>query len=932
MTPELYERLKPLFDAALDTPKEQRAEFVDEACRDDPELREHLEALLAAHEESTRPLDAPLVKLRDLYPSKQRSLADGDLVLGRFKIVRLLGFGGMGEVYEAEDRFLRDVHVALKTILPNVAMDPDLQKRFEREVLLAREVTHPNLCPIHTIFHCDDPPPGYLFLTMKLLPGQTLATRLQEPPPMTNEEGLAVLRQTSLGIAAIHAAGIIHRDIKPNNIMVDGSGPDLRLWITDFGLARAYDTESTQSSTSAVAGTLGYIAPEIFLGHPPSQASDLFALGIVLHEVFAGQKPTPVPGTHSYTISPRLTTPKVPALSVRLITGCLQDDPQRRCTAFARTLESIDPKLARNYHSDQSTQFWSRRRFTGAAVAGICAIAGGAWWKWHDIEKITEDVFEPLPDKRYVALLAWPSGDSSAVVSTVLDSIGQRLARAEASVKNLLIIKINDLPDRGASPATPAALVSALGVNLVLAASLHSTLSRVWLNLQVLEAATQRILRTARVSSPPAALSGIADKAAEAAARILGLPSREIAVKDTEELRRVSPEVFRTFSEAEQLANQSNGTGLEAAVAKYQQTVDMDPHFALGYARLSMAYTRQFLVNHEPARLKLAQSNTSLAIRYNPSSAMGLLSQAMVFLYSGKVTDALDYFSRSLKADPGNPETLLYKGQALRNAGQWPEAEQVYRDITVERPNYWPAHNELGWILYRQAKYPQSAEEFDTAATAAPQVALPLANLGSVYMYLGKRAQAIDASQRSIRLSPNEDAYITLGDIAFTEGNYKSSLENYKKAAALNPDSDITWGNIGDCYAMLGDRTNERKSYQKAAELLATSLTANPRNGPGWATLAFYHAKIGESADAQTDIRNAETQGAKDVQSQFMITQALAVLGKKEDALKLLLACMDEGLSPVQVDLALDLKDIRRDPRYISRIAKLQPQTAAKGL
>ena len=931
MTPELYQRLKPLYDDALDAPKEQRAQFVDEACWDDPELRGHLEALLAAHDESTGPLDAPLVHLRDLYSAKRRTLADGELVLGRFKIVRILGSGGMGEVYEAEDRFLHGVHIALKTILPHAAGDPDLQKRFEREVLLAREVTHPNLCPIHTIFHCDDPPPGYLFLTMKLLPGQTLSARLREPPLMTKEEGLAVLRQTSLGIAAIHAAGIIHRDIKPNNIMVDGSGAGLRLWITDFGLARAYETESTVSLIGAVAGTPGYIAPELFLGHPPSQASDLFALGVVLHEVFAGEKPTPVPGTHSYNVSPRLATQKVPALSVRLIAECLQDDPQRRCTAFARTLEVIDPKLAHNYYSSQDTQVRSRRRFVGTAAAGVCAIAGAAWWKWDDIDEIVEDVFEPLPDKRYVALLAWPSGDSPAVVSTVLNSIGQRLARAETFVRNLLIIEINDLPDKAAAPATPAASVSALGANLVLAASLHPTPSRVWLNLQVLEAATQRILRTARVSSPPAALSSIADKASEAAAKMLGLPRRETTVKDTEELEHVSPEVFRIFSEAEQLANQSNGTGLEAALLKYQQALEIDPHFALGYARLSMAYTRQYLVNHEPARLRLAQSNASLAIRYNPSSAMGLLSQAMIFLYSGKVTEALDCFARSLNADPGNPETLLYKGQALRNAGRWPEAEQVYRDITVERPNYWPAHNELGWILYRQAKYQESAEEFDTAATAAPQVALPLANLGSVYMYLGKRAQAIDASERSIRLSPNEDAYITLGDIAFTDGNYKSSLDNYKKAAALNPDSDLTWRNIGDCYTVLGDRIDERKSYQKAAALLTSALTANPRNGPGWATLAFYHAKIGETADAQADIRNAETQGAKDVQSQFMITQALTLLGKKEDALKLLLACMDKGLSPVEVDLAVDLKEIRKDPRYISRVAKLQPQTAAKG-
>ena len=264
MTPELYQRLKPLYDAALNAPTERRAQFVDQSCGDDPEVREHLEALLAAHDESTGPLDAPLVNLRDLYAAKQRTLADGDLVLGRFEIIRMLGSGGMGEVYEAEDRLLRGVRVALKTILPHAANNPELQKRFEREVLLAREVTHPNLCPIHTIFHCDDPPPGYLFLTMKLLPGQTLAARLREAPAMTIEEGLAVLRQASLGISAVHAAGIIHRDIKPNNMMVDGSGPGLRLWITDFGLARVYETESTVSSMGTVAGTPGYIAPELF--------------------------------------------------------------------------------------------------------------------------------------------------------------------------------------------------------------------------------------------------------------------------------------------------------------------------------------------------------------------------------------------------------------------------------------------------------------------------------------------------------------------------------------------------------------------------------------------------------------------------------------------------------------------------------------------
>lgn len=922
MTPELYQRLKPLYAAAVDTPKEQRAAFVAEACGDERELREELEALLKANDERTATLGAPLINLEESLAKPERAFEVGSLLLSRFKIVSLLGWGGMGEVYEAEDRLLKGVHVALKTLLPNVAQNPELRKSLEREVLLAREVSHSNLCPIYDIFHCEEPPPGFLFLTMKLLPGKTLAARLGEPPPMTHEEGLAVLRQACLGTAAIHAAGIIHRDIKPGNIMIDGGGPALRLWITDFGLARAYHAESTVSSIGAVAGTPGYIAPELFLGHPPSEASDLYALGVVLHEVFTGQKPMPVSGNHSCTASPELSKPTIPVLGVRLVTECLQDDPRRRCVAFAHALEVIDPKLAQNHYSSRSKQFWTRRRFSGAAVASVCAIAVGSWWKRDDIQDVFENILEPLPDKRYVALMAWPTNDSRAVVATVLDSIGQRLARAEALVKNLLIIKVNDLPNQAGAPVTPAESVSALGANLVLAASLQPSPAKIWLTLRVLDAVSQRVIRSARLWCAPAALSSFADKASETAARMLGLPTRETSMPDNEELHRISPETFKVFSEAEQLVTQPNDNGLEAAILKYEQALGMDPHFALGYARLAMAYTKQFMADHETPKLTLAQSNATLSLLYNPSSAKGLLSQAMVFLYSGKTTEALDYFAKSLKADPGNPETLLYKAQALRDAHQWPQAEQVYRNIVSERPNYWLAHNELGWILYRQAKYDEAAKEFEKAATAAPPVAMPLANLGIMYLELGKRDEAIKASQRSLQRSPNEDAYLTLGDIDFSDKNYRASLDNFERAAALNPNAHLIWRNIGDCYAMLGDPGQVRKNYAKATQLLAASLAINPRNGPAWAILAFYHAKIGDSAQALADLKNAEAQGASDVESQFMIAQALALLGRKDEALNLLLSCIDKGLSTVEVDLALDLKEIRKDPRYLSHVSK----------
>jgi tetratricopeptide (TPR) repeat protein len=133
---------------------------------------------------------------------------------------------------------------------------------------------------------------------------------------------------------------------------------------------------------------------------------------------------------------------------------------------------------------------------------------------------------------------------------------------------------------------------------------------------------------------------------------------------------------------------------------------------------------------------------------------------------------------------------------------------------------------------------------------------------------------------------------------------------------------------MGNCYAALGQPAQAQKSYAKAAEILSERLVMNPNHGSGWATLAFYHAKIHDTAEAETDM--AKAQGATDVESQFMMVQALAALGKKEEALQLLLKCMDRGLAPVEVDLVPDLKGLRKDPRYLSRIQKLRTRNGLK--
>jgi eukaryotic-like serine/threonine-protein kinase len=836
----------------------------------------------------------------------------GELVARRFQVIRLIGRGGMGEVYEVTDDHLHGVHIALKTLLPEIARDPAMRKSFEREVLLARSLTHPNVCPIYDIFHGEETEEPLLFLTMKLLPGETLSAELRKRNKLPLIEAMPVIRQIAAGLSAAHAAGIIHRDIKTSNIILNATGEGVHVWVTDFGLARLYQGETTIFNQPVLAGTPGYIAPELYEGRPATVASDVYAFGVVVQKIL-----TEPPGGQDLHLQETGSVGVLPKPWKALIARCVEPDPSKRFQSIDEAMATVESEGAKT-----GGLALSRRQMLALSTGVAAAAVGGTWFGVHELHSGGP----PLPEKRFVALLAWPVAppEDVPVVASLLDSIGHRLARAEAYVKNLLIISSPDINSAPTYTASPSSLVTSLGANLALAASLSHSKVLTTLTLQVLVAETSQVLRKGSISILPNALAGLADKAANLAANLLDLP-RDISLKDPDELQRVSASTYRLFSEAEELAAQPNYAGLDAAIAKYQEALNENPHFALCYAQLSMAYTRQYLRYHEPASLRLADSNATLALQYNPQSARGLLSKALFYLYSGKTDQALDYIAKALQADPENPETLLYKGRAFAYLNRWQDEEVVYRQILRNRPNFWPAHNELGFILAREARYDEAAKEFDEAAVVAPRVALPLANLGTMYAEMGRTADAVEALTKSLQRSPNEVAYMTLGDIAFSAGHYKEALADYSKAKDLNLKNDAAWRNLGDTYAVLSRPALMKESYSTAATILSERLKANPSSGSDWMTLAFYHAKIGDAAAAQEDLKTAEARGATDLESQFTKAQALALLGEKEDALQLLLTCLNRGLSPVEINLAIDLKDVTLDPRYKSAVERLHP-------
>ena len=276
----------------------------------------------------------------------------GDIVAFRFRIVRYLAKGGMGELYEAEDLELRE-RIALKTILSHIAADERSILLFKREVHLARQVTHPNVCRIYDVFRHRSAAAGdssageVVVLAMELLHGETLADKLRRDGRLASAEILPIVRQMAAGLTAAHRVGVVHRDFKSHNVMLvkpTREGEEMRAVVTDFGLARRStqdDSTSLSMSLSAeheISGTPAYMAPEQVEGGPVTPATDVYALGVVLYEMVTGALPfvgeTPlkmaIKRLQEPPPSPRVHVADVDPLWETTILRCLACRPEER--------------------------------------------------------------------------------------------------------------------------------------------------------------------------------------------------------------------------------------------------------------------------------------------------------------------------------------------------------------------------------------------------------------------------------------------------------------------------------------------------------------------------------------------------------------------------------------------------------------------------
>jgi tetratricopeptide (TPR) repeat protein len=311
------------------------------------------------------------------------ALPPGTELDGRYRIVRFIAAGGMGEVYEATDLAL-GAEVALKTIRPEVAARETVMERFRREILLARRVTHPNVCRIFDLGHHSlEDGGGITFLTMELLRGDTLRNRLREKGPLRVEEGLPVAAQMAAALDAAHAAGVVHRDLKAANVMLvpqpEGGPP--RVVVTDFGLAWARDVDTSITRTDHIVGTAAYVAPEQAEGGEVTAAADIYAFGVVLYEMVTGRLPfegdsplsTVLKRFREEPVSPRDHVPGLHRPWETAILRCLEREPADRFASAGAVIAAL-----RGETDPTATTRRPSRRHVGLAGGVLAALVLGA--------------------------------------------------------------------------------------------------------------------------------------------------------------------------------------------------------------------------------------------------------------------------------------------------------------------------------------------------------------------------------------------------------------------------------------------------------------------------------------------------------------------------------------------------------------------------
>jgi len=763
-----WERVKEILDSALELPLDEREAFLEEATATDPTLKSEVARVIRGIERDTQ-------TLFQRPPQGSFSLAPGDLISDRYHIVRIIGRGGMGEVYEALDRMLHE-HIALKTLRSDLSNNEISLWRFRREIQLARKVTHPNVCRVfevgaHELEDAGRPP--LQFFTMELLKGETLAARIRRLKRLPKQQAIPIAIQMAEGLQAAHAVNVIHMDFKSGNVMLIEGRESVRAVITDFGLATAVavlsptaDTVTMQQPTGRVAGTVAYMSPEQLTGRAITQASDIYSFGIVLYEMATGQLPFDVQNVVNSAVqraSGEIVTARllVPDLDLRwdaAISRCLQKDPRDRFPSAGDIADWL-----RGGGLRMPRLLWTRRDWIRASAAGGAAVAvGGTAWM------LAHRPYQPKPES-----LNWYEKGVAALHSMTFEAARKALEQAVA-----------------ADPKFALA---------------HATLARAYEELDYSDLAKDSMLRALTLAESTR-LSSTDQKRLRAFEYLV---SREYdrAAPLFAELEKEADEMEKPAAALETgwVAQQREDT--EAAAAAYERALKPDPRYAAAKLRLGYIQGRRRQVD------AALQTFTEAETLYSASSD-----------YEG-VTETLLQKASLLNRSSRSAEALPIIEKALAVAATLNSASQQIRLELVEGVAVRNLGNaERAGAIAEHAVEAARAEKMDNVATGG------LIDLGSAFLARGDWApaeqyyrSALDFARRNKGRRNEARAQLSLGSL-FEQENRPDSAQPFLDAAFGFYRQAGYRRELVQTSALLGSVHAQRAEFDEGTRILQAAL------------------------------------------------------------------------------------------------------------
>ena len=925
MTPDVWQRVKDVLAGALEREPVDRPAFLDRAC-EEPSLRKEVESLIASHEKAgSRFLE---------QPAMARSALEIGSKLGSYEILAPLGSGGMGEVFRARDTRLNR-EVAVKVLFPDFAADPSLMMRFRREAHVLASLNHPNIVTIYDIGQ-EGPT---VYIAMELVEGKALDEVLLAGT-MPTHDVLDIATQIAAGLTAAHDCGVVHRDLKPKNVMIRKDG---LAKVLDFGLSKRepafqpppFDVQSDATEPGVLLGTIDYMSPEQASGLPADFRSDQFSFGSLLYEMVTGKRPfhrETIPQTLAAIIedepSPITSiNPKVPTAIQAIIQRCMAKKVERRYPStqeLAGALKEIrdssvavetGPLSANGWKFLHRAPLWLEIALAVAlAAAGIRIAAPRFFAK----VRAWPESLSAITEKQLVVLPFTNVGDdpeNQGFCDGLVEILSSKLSQLEQFQQTLRVVPSSDVLREGIVSVREAR--QTFGATLAITGSVQRTENQVRITINLVDPQTLRQLKSKTIDTEAHDISVLQDGVVLEVAELLDVKLSSQAKQVLAVGGTTIPSAYEYYMQGRGYLQRYEVTqNVDTAIALFNRALQQDPKYALAHAGLGEAYWRNYEQTKETQWVEEARKNSAAAIALNDKLAQVYVTLGMIDAGTGHFDAAIQNLQKSLALDPINADAFRELAKTYQQMGRPKDAESTYMNAIAVRPGYWGTHNELGGFYYSMGRYAEAEREFRTVVELTPDNARGYKNLGVIAYSQKRYEEAAKMYERSVGIKPSASTYSNLGTVYYTLSQYDEAARYYEKAIQMNGRESLWWHNLATAYQASGESQKARGAFQRTAALIEEELRVNPRDPTLLIFLADANSYLNQPQLARELLQKGLALAPGDVNNMFQASAIYEQLGDRKLALQWIDKAIKGGFSRDLIEKEPTLARLRLDPQF----------------